>query len=223
MNPIIASIKRRIFRAVMTLARPRSVLVGPPELWEMKRRFQIDFLRRSGLQPHHYLFSIGCGVLRGGIPNIDYLDAGHYYGIDARAYALEEARRELQEAGLAYKKPELVLGEYLANLSFGRQFDYIWAFSVLIHMSDPILAEAIQFVANHLKPDGVFYGNVDTANRSDGWWQEFPHVHRPIGFYQEVCERNGLELTDVGTLSDLGHISGDPGDENRMLKIQKQR
>src|SRR5262249_49305357 len=148
-----------------TSAQRRSELVGPPELWEMKRRFQIDFLRRSGLQRHHHFLSIGCGVLRGGIPIIEFLETGHFYGIDARAHALDEARQELEESGLGHKQPRLLVGEYLANVSLGRQFDYIWAFSVLIHMSDPIFESAMQFVARHLKGDGIFYANVDTANK----------------------------------------------------------
>ena len=183
----------------------------------------VRFPSAFGLQPHHYLVSIGCGVLRGGVPNINYLDTGHFYGIDARPRVLDEARRVLKEAGLENKKPELLLGEHLANLSLDRQFDYVWAFSVLIHMSDPILTETMQFVAHHLKSDGVFYANVDTADKPDGYWQEFPHVYRSVSFYREACERNGLMLTDLGSLSELGHISGDLSDGHRMLKIQKQR
>src|SRR6478672_3098177 len=157
MTSIVASIKRRIRRAFMTRAQRRFELVGPPELWEMKRRFQIDFLRRFGLEPQHYLLDVGCGVLRGGIPIIKYLEVGHYYGIEARGKVLAEGRKELAESKLAHKQPHLTLGEHLGELSLARQLDYVWAFSVLIHLEDPILEEVIGFAARHLKSDGVFY------------------------------------------------------------------
>src|SRR5437870_1471595 len=123
MKDILSSVKRRIRRVFMTRAQKRFELVGPPELWEMKRSFQINFLRQFGLQPHHFLVDIGCGVLRGGVPLIEYLEAGHYYGIEARANVLAEGRRELAESKLEYKQPHLMVGEHLGELSLEREFD----------------------------------------------------------------------------------------------------
>jgi len=66
MTSIVASIKRQIRRAFfLNRAERRFELVGPPELWEMKRRFQIEFLRQFGLQPQHYLLDIGLRRLAG--------------------------------------------------------------------------------------------------------------------------------------------------------------
>src|SRR5207237_3852901 len=76
----------------------RSAMVGPASLWQMKRDFQINFLRSMGLEPENYLLDIGCGVLRGGIPIIQYLAEGHYYGIEVRSDALEEGTRSLRDA-----------------------------------------------------------------------------------------------------------------------------
>jgi cyclopropane fatty-acyl-phospholipid synthase-like methyltransferase len=220
MGTILAAVKHRIRRAFMSRTQRRFELVGPPELWEMKRRFQIEFLRRQGLQPQHYLVDIGCGVLRGGVPIIDYLEAGHYYGIEARAYVLEEGRKELQESGLAHKDPHLVNATHLGDVSLGRQFDYIWAFSVLIHLEDDIQAQMMRFVAAHLDKQGVFYANVDTQNAPDAKWQEFPGVRRPLGFYAESCARNVLKMSDIGSLADYGHITGSDADQQRMLEIR---
>jgi SAM-dependent methyltransferase len=219
----MASIKQRIRRVFMTRAQRRFELVGPPELWEMKRSFQIGFLRRFGLEPQHYLLDIGCGVLRGGIPIIEYIDVGHYYGIEARAKVLAEGRKELAESRLEHKQPHLTQGEHVGELSLAREFDYIWAFSVLIHLEDPILEEVIRFAARHLKADGVFYANVDTADKQDGRWQEFPGVRRPMRFYEEVLDRHGLTFTDVGSLGELGHITGGEADEQRMLEIRRKK
>lgn len=119
MTSIVASIKRQIRRAFMTRAQRRFELVGPPEFWEMKRSFQIGFLRQHGLQPQHYLLDIGCGVLRGGIPIINYLEVGHYYGVEARPKVLAEGRKELAESKLEHKRPVLTVGEHVGELSLG--------------------------------------------------------------------------------------------------------
>jgi SAM-dependent methyltransferase len=222
MTGIIASVKRRIRRALMTRAQKRFELVGPPELWEMKRSFQIGFLRRFGLEPQHYLLDIGCGVLRGGIPIIDYLEVGHYSGIEPRAKVLAEGRKELAESKLEHKQPYLTVSEHLDELSLAREFDFVWAFSVLIHLEDPILEEVIRFAKRQLKSDGVFYANVDTADKEDGRWQEFPGVQRPMRFYKEMLDRNGFTFTDVGSLRELGHITGGDADDQRMLAIRKK-
>ena len=69
----------------------RHSLVGPEHLWKMKRDFQIRFLKDMNLQPEHYLIEIGCGTLRGGIPIINYLQKGHYFGADVKTnLALEQ-------------------------------------------------------------------------------------------------------------------------------------
>ena len=213
--------KRRVRRMFMSRAERRFELVGPPELWEMKRQFQIDFLRKHGLEPRHFLVDIGCGVLRGGVPIIDYLDEGHYYGIEARPKALEEGRKELHESKLEHKKPQLRVAEHLAHVTLDRKFDYIWAFSVLIHLQDEILEEVISFVARHLEDKGVFYANIDTLDAPDGKWLEFPGVRRPLGFYADVCARNHLRMTDIGSLKDFGHVTGGEADLQRMLDIRR--
>jgi cyclopropane fatty-acyl-phospholipid synthase-like methyltransferase len=83
----------------------RHALVGPGDLWESKRRFQIEFLLKQGLLPHHRLLDFGCGTLRGGIPLIEYLNDGNYVGLDVRLETLKEACLELEESGLASKNP----------------------------------------------------------------------------------------------------------------------
>lgn len=184
----------------------RHALVGPADLWEMKRRFQIDFLRGAGLMPHHRLLDLGCGTLRGGIPLIDYLAPGHYAGVEVRREVLDEGLRELAESGLAGKSPQLVQCSRLAELDLGRTFDIAWAFAVLIHMDDRILDEAVAAVARHLAPDGVFYATANVGGEPPGTWQGFPVVHREAAFYAEVFRRHGLAIEDLGSLASFGHV-----------------
>lgn len=201
----------------------RHSLVGPANLWELKRNFQVSFLRRSGLEPEHFLLDLGCGTLRGGIPLIELLHPGHYFGIDKRAEVLVEAQQELRDHHLEHKHPTLLHSPEISQVLIDRKFDYIWSFSVLIHLTDEILADVLGFVKQQLAPDGVFYANVIFGDRnSEHVWREFPVVQRPLEFYQHTCSSKGLSVFDMGSLEDFGHgpemSNGIPMDR-RMLKF----
>lgn len=199
----------------------RHELVGGLRIWQMKRQFQIDFLRINGLQPHHTLLDIGCGTLRGGIPLINYLESGRYTGIEVRAEVLNEGRKELKEAGLEHKNANLIHFSQFADLQLNLKFDYIWAFSVLFHMEDEIMGEALHFVAGHLATDGVFYANVNIGEGKLGHWQGFPIQQHSLEFYQKAAESAGLKVADIGSLTECGHHSGiSTQDEQRMLKFK---
>jgi cyclopropane fatty-acyl-phospholipid synthase-like methyltransferase len=197
----------------------RHALVGPAELWQEKRDFQLRFLTEKDLRPEHYLLDIGCGTLRGGIPLIDYLQAGHYYGIEVREEALAEGRKELTEEGLENKRPALLQFDEISQLKIDRKFDYMWAFSVFIHMSDDILANTLAFVSRQLAESGVLYANVNIGDRKQRHWQGFPTVTRPFEFYREAGEKHGLRIADIGSLMELGHVASKSPASKRMIRI----
>jgi SAM-dependent methyltransferase len=195
----------------------RQAMVGPSYLWKMKRDFQIGFLKGVGMAPEHYVLDLGCGVLRGGLPIIEYLNEGHYYGIEARSAVLDEGVRALQEAGLKSKAPTLLVNDDLSKTTLDQKFEFIWAFSVLIHMEDGILDACFGFVSRHLDRNGRMYANVSIGNEKDGRWQEFPLVSRSREFYTSAAARYGLQVGDVGTLQSLGHVSGSPSQDLQMM------
>ena len=206
----------------MSIVERRHSLVGPAKLWEMKRDFQIQFLKSMNLIPENYLFDIGCGTLRGGLPLIKYLHEGHYFGCEVRENALAEGRLELQEAGLGWKNPVLLLTPDISRLDVDRKFDFVWAFSVLIHMKDEILDRTLGFVSRHLAGDGVFYTNINVGSTPDGEWLGFPVVWRTLDFYGSACARHGLTLNDIGPLSAYGHVLNTASqDHQRMLRITR--
>ena len=227
MKRLLRPLSRRLRNLIQTKKEHRHALVGPPSLWKMKRDFQIQFLKNMNLQPDHYFFEIGCGTLRGGLPIIDYLQDGHYFGADVRGEVLDEGRKELTEARMESKKSTLLLAPDISKLKLNRKFDYIWAFSVLIHMSDKILNDTLLFVSRHLSDKGIFYANVNIENShkiEDGNWQEFPLVVRSFDFYNQACANNGLFVSDIGMLKEHGHIANvESQDSQRMLKIIKTK
>lgn len=217
---LLAKMRRRISSIALTKGACRHALVGPARLWKMKRDFQIRFLRDVGLKPEHYVLDIGCGTLRGGVPVIQYLENYHYFGVEVRESTLAEGRKELREAGLEGKSPTLLLSPDISQLTLDRTFDYIWAFSVLIHMGDEILGDTLAFVRRYLSEEGVFYANVTIGDENEGYWQGFPVVTRTLEFYSRACAASGLAATDLGALKELGHIANvESQDSQRMLKI----
>ena len=196
--------------------------VGAPHLWRMQRAFQIDFLQRMGLAKQHQLLDLGCGTLRGGLPLINYLSAGNYTGIDVRAEIIEEALRELEEAGLEQRYPRISCVDSLAELDLRASYDYIWAFGVLMHLEDADLESALAFAARHLRADGQFYANVHLGDGRLGTWAGFPVVARPLDWYRARAHEAGLTADSLGRLCALGHLSGDRNSDSQfMLRLRK--
>ncbi len=212
---------RELLIKVRTRPSDRHALVGPAHLWEMKRRFQFEFLTSRGLRPEHRLLDIGCGTLRGGIPLIEYLESGHYVGVEARAEALEEGRKELAETGLESKRPMLIRASDPSQVQLEAPVDIGWAFSVLFHMPDEVADACLGLVARSLASRGEFYANVNIGDSSrNAGWQGFPVVWRSLEFYEQLAVRHGLAMHEVGTLHELGHRSGNQGqDRQPMLRF----
>jgi len=178
----------------------RHSLAGPVELWDTQRQFQIAFLKEHGLKPHHTLLDFGCGPLRGGIPIIKYLNNGNYYGVDRNREALAEAEKELEENKLEHKLPTLTNNKNLETLKLNKAFDFIWAFSVAIHMKDNVFETFIAFISNHLKRNGVLYMNVNIGERrTGGRFLTFRTYVRPLNFYRDILSKHNLKIIDSET------------------------
>jgi hypothetical protein len=108
----------------------------------------------------------------------------------------------------------------ISQASITHEFDYIWAFSVLIHMSDERLGECLSYVSSHLKPLGVLYANVNLGERkeAEAAWEGFPVVCRSLEFYRETAEMYGLNLEPAGQIPKLSL----PG-MFTMLRISRRR
>lgn len=215
----LASIRAR----TTSIRRKRSEhlpgLVGRPDAYVFKQQFQMSFLRAQGLQPRHSLPDYGCGVLRGGIPLIEYLDSGNYVGLDVRREALRAAQKAVRRQRLTTKKPTLVRAENVDALNLGRRFDYVWAFSVLFHLTDDHVDACLRFVARHLATDGTFFANAGLGEHTPGRWREFPVIWRTLENYTHRAHSVGLSVSSLGQLSQFGHHSPtDPEeDEQAML------
>ncbi|MBD3320191.1 MAG: methyltransferase [Chitinivibrionales bacterium] len=115
---------------------------------------QYEYLVGCGLKPSHTLLDFGCGAGRAGIHLIDYLDAGHYRGIDGHGPSINAFRQyEIPLHRLENKKPVVRCCNLETDPPNEREaFDYIIAFSVFNHMRNH--APAAQSASDALKPGG---------------------------------------------------------------------
>lgn len=204
-------------------ASKRHSLVGNPKYWKLKQDFQIDFLKQQGLKPESKLLDIGCGTLRGGIPLIKFLNTGNYYGLEVRKEVLDEGIAEAKEQGVMDKAPHLVHFSDFQELALNTSFDVMFAFSVLIHMTDEIVNSCIRYASENLAANGVFYANVNLDSHKKGQWQGFPVMHKDLNFYQDLAQQYGLSVEIIGRLSDFGHHTGDLNqDHQSMLAFSKK-
>ena len=102
--------------------------------WEEMGLLQLAFLKQRGLLPSHSFLDVGCGCLRGGIHLVQYLQAGHYCGLDINASLIEAGKLELETHKLLDKKPRLLVDEHFTFSRFETTFDFCLAQSVFTHL-----------------------------------------------------------------------------------------
>jgi len=182
--------------------------VGPPELFEEMQQWQFEHLRTQGLAPDDRVLDVGCGVLRGGIPLIEFLEPGHYYGMDISADALAVAREEVRRHDLGHKQPTLVNNDDLQfdDPAFNDvAFDVVWAQSVITHLPDRKVRELLANVGSVLAPDGVFHATIWETDEADvevglnlyDYWYS-------LSYLDELAGRHGLTVARV----DADHPNG---------------
>ena len=197
------------YRAVMKhdTARDPKRAVGSRshERWLALGRMQFDYLVKHGLRPEHRLLEIGCGNLRAGRLFIDYLEPGHYYGIDISPDILFAAQDTMVEYGLAGKLPYLTPVKDL-RFSFlpDRYFDVVHAHSVFSHSPIEVIEECFAHVGRIMKPDGWFDFTFD---RTEG---KEHHVLREDFYYRtetlvDLAARYGLHATFMEDWERLPH------------------
>ncbi|MFC5722041.1 class I SAM-dependent methyltransferase [Streptomyces gamaensis] len=160
------------YRAVMAsdTARNPEAAVGSKthDRWLALGKMQFDYLKEHGLAPRHRMLDIGCGNLRAGWRFIEYLDAGHYYGIDISPDILISAKKTLTGYGLQEKLPHLTITQNL-TLDFlpEAHFDVVHAHSVFSHSPIEVIDECLANVGRVLAPGGFFDFTFDRTEGTE--------------------------------------------------------
>ncbi|MBF6044850.1 methyltransferase [Streptomyces sp. NRRL B-1677] len=184
------------YRAVMAsdTARNPEAAVGSKthDRWLALGKMQFDYLTEHGLAPRHRMLDIGCGNLRAGRLFIDYLDAGHYYGIDISPDILISAKRTLTTYGLQEKLPHLTITQNL-TLDFlpDAHFDVVHAHSVFSHSPVEVIEECLAHVGRILAPGGFFDFTFDRTEGAEHQVLREDFYYR-TGTLIALAEKHGL-------------------------------
>lgn len=164
---------------------------GRPE----EKRFQLDYLVTQGLTPGSTLLDFGCGTGSAAVSFVGYLNGGNYVGADISASCLDVARGRMQNHQLQDRRPEFV---HLAGGSLGclgqRQFDFIWAQSVLTHMPPEDIGMLLRRLVSLMNPGSQFYA---TFAYTDGQPLQYRYKdwYYNQRFFEEVVQDLPLECS----------------------------
>lgn len=197
------------YRAVMAADTARSAegAVGSHShaSWLKLGQLQFDYLIGHGLQPADRMLEIGCGNLRAGRLFIDYLEPGHYHGIDISPDILLAAQRTVTKFGLQAKIPHLTLVRDL-KLSFlpAAAFTVVHAHSVFSHSPRTVVEECLAHVGRVMTPDAFF---DFTFNRTSGPEHQVLHedFYYRAGTLTGLAARYGLAARLMTDWDGRGH------------------
>jgi len=167
--------------------------VGAAELYDDMGLEQFEFMVQHGLQPDDVLCDVGCGSLRGGCRFIDYLQPGHYLGLEGESKLLELGiRYELDDAEYRARRPEFVISYEFEFHKFSRSPTFALAVSVFTHLTEGDIRRCLANLADHLTGPCQFFASFF---ESDEPMLNFRDSHSQLGFYhtREQMERFGSE------------------------------
>jgi len=165
-------------------------------LWEQIGQLQFDYIRNRGLTPDVYVLDVGCGCLRGGVHFIDFLDAGHYFGIDISQDLMDAGYDvELGKLDLQHKLPRENLscnGTFDAT-QFRVVFDVAIAQSLFTHLPLNHIKLCLSNLAEVVHAGGILYATYWRSTNEQDWPQPITHPPAKIVTYPD---RNSYHYCD---------------------------
>jgi SAM-dependent methyltransferase len=175
-------------------------------------QLQFELLKREGITPRSKLLEIGCGNLHGAVPVIEFLERGHYVGVDPNKWLRQAAMSDRKVRQLVKEKRARFLGVDDFDASkLGIKFDFAFAHSVLSHCAGWQLGLFLRNIAKVLAPNGCIlasirlaegnaYGSAGTPDKDDSrdeTWQ-YPGVSWfKFSTVKDAAEKVGLTAVYV--------------------------
>jgi hypothetical protein len=177
--------------------------IGGGDNWDEHGTLQRDFLISQGLKPLHSLLDIGCGTGRLARKVAPYLALGSYRGVDIAAAAISAAQ-DLSRAEGWQGWAKFYLGEIPENIG---PIDYLWSFSVFIHLPQSIMESVMARAAAVMHADSRFYWAYAPEPKSyRSGMKQFRHT---LQDYQTAAANSGLTFADVPDwIAKAGHTQG---------------
>lgn len=177
-------------------------------LWgrfRLHQQWQLDVLHRHGLKPSHHFLDLGCGILRLGMPLVDFLDDDRYCGIDALEQYIRLGQVYMQEVVKTDKTFHLLVNREFEFEQFERKFDFAMAQSVFTHMSFDQITTCFEKLCPVMKPGGQLLFTVILREDREFTWMYTSETamtkssHANLSFYEELGDRLGFEVTSLGS------------------------
>jgi SAM-dependent methyltransferase len=197
-------------------------MVGPLGFWDQLQQYQLNVLKRHGMQSYHTLLDIGCGPLQGGVAFIRYLDRGNYTGVDKDPKNLGAAYLQVQRNGLAHKNPLLIQSGSFGEDELGtKTFDFFWVSQMMYYLDESMLTALLKFGKKCLHDNGLFLCDIigpkhyECSTNEHGW-----HLYTLESFSQ-IAEKCGFRVTDEGEIEKYGYPSRLSLKTNHLQSLQK--
>lgn len=165
--------------------------IGNHEEWDKYGDIQRDFLVAQGLKSKHSLLDIGCGTGRLARKVVPYLESGKYTGIDLSTQAIRYAVEISDSEGWSNKDPAFYVGSYLGS----ERFDFIWAFSVFIHLPGEVVRAVIGQAAKLMHANSKFmFSYVPEKVQERTGLKQF---RATLEFYTDAATSAGFSFREV--------------------------
>lgn len=152
----------------------------------------LNMLRSWGMQPDDVCVDYGCGSLRIGAHIIEYLQPGHYWGLDVTSTFYEQGLQQMDPQVVQQKQPNLrVIDAASLNAARDQKPTYMLCVGVVSHIPPDELAIFFDQVFWIMNPDTKFYLKFRTAEKEArlstiSWAQDRNRIARLI------AERGGV-------------------------------
>jgi SAM-dependent methyltransferase len=150
--------------------------------WDDVGRTQFEFLLKEGLGPKDYFLDVGCGSFRSGRFVIDFLEAGHYFGLDRDRNHLDAGiKRVLRPSGLTTKNPSIRESELTKEPQnfrklLGRDnFNIVWIHAVFDHIPPESIKRSILDFSEILCTGGRMYATIFLNPHGDSFREPLIH------------------------------------------------
>lgn len=131
--------------------------------------FQCDLLKLEGCRPESNVLEIGCGCLHAAMPLVQYLNVGHYVGIEPNRWLIESVPQGVKDVMQKRSATFLYRSDFDAS-SVELEFDFIFAHSILshcshlqadefLHNSEKVLAKNGKIIASLRLSEGNAWGS----------------------------------------------------------------
>jgi hypothetical protein len=182
-------------------------------MWHAMGPLQFEFMKARGLKPHHVLLDIGCGSLRAGRLFIDYLEPGHYLGVDAEQRLVSAGlKTELPPNVLAEKRPEFAVTDRF-DFKFTRKPDFAIAQSLFSHLTPRQIVDCLTKLKS-LAPECVLFATFCQAPF------RLPKIFGPHSqrtFFYTIAEMRHCAKASGWQMEYIGHWDHPRG--QRMLRF----